>query len=744
MSVPNQIPIVTYTANGITSKFPITFDLHDQDYLVVTVNKEKPAKGAYSVDVGEVVFRTPPNNGDEITLARDTVPNRDTNFNSYDNSMRPEVFNYDFDKLWHYLQEQNLVDAISLARIKDEIEWRRTHDFNYDMLAQVREKQIFGALKQYVDTFIGATNPNIFGGVTAGVVFALDQKSVQTHLEEIADQLEQSREDLKDRPTVGAMNQALSTKANTKDVEKEFEIIESKIKAAERGLLVSSFEEDLLKEKPLTEPVAGKAYDTRKEWIWETRAPETEPKWWDTGLSDLELAQLNTSTNISNTRKEIQFVPATEFDDGGFMVVDPQGRWLNDYAYINSNLTKTIIAPFSTFDDPSFEHVDKAGIKLDSISSDVEPSSKHSWLNSLHVEYQHTEKSVSVSWIHDDKLMLKTVWQPNGANNLFNFRAIYKSNIADPINTVWELIQQVNTDYIPPITHHATTGQVSSNGSTTGGNHLGKNGEQTAHMQFCDFYLNNIKLDEDFIGYVENINVRWQNLIYAGNTINEKRFATQQDVFAQFYAGNVEVDCEVTALEPIKIWRDGGTQLVGQGWGESYHFYGGVQQERIAADENIYNGGTKLEAPNQWAVVLKSPTLGFCAAYIDRAYGIKFDAITDTDTPTTKNVSSYKFYNFVVKNEANQYQLNTGQKYAWRGGYAYAPISVVEGLDSAFIFKQAGRTRLGISNTASQLNGSIHLNQLSGKDFEVVGGFGVNGLNTNFSEYQSGFYKELN
>ncbi|WP_353170838.1 M14 family zinc carboxypeptidase [Acinetobacter rudis] len=218
MSVPNQIPIVTYTANGITSKFPITFDLHDQAYLAVTVNKEKPAKGAYSVDGGEVVFRTPPNNGDEVTLARDTVPNRDTNFSSYDNSMRPEVFNYDFDKLWHYLQEQNLVDAISLARIKEEIEWRRTHDFNYDMLAQVREKQIFGALKQYVDTFIGAINPNIFGGVTAGVVFALDQKSVQTHLEEIADQLEQSREDLNSKADAEDTASKLSSKAEKQEI----------------------------------------------------------------------------------------------------------------------------------------------------------------------------------------------------------------------------------------------------------------------------------------------------------------------------------------------------------------------------------------------------------------------------------------------------------------------------------------------------------------------------------------------
>ncbi|AOA57581.1 SGNH/GDSL hydrolase family protein [Acinetobacter larvae] len=197
MSVQNQVPIVTYTANGQTVNFPITFDLHDDRYLVVTVNKEIPPVGSYVVTQHKaVVFNVPPSQGAEITLARDTVPDRTTNFKSYDNSMRPEVFNYDFDKIWHFLQEQNIIDAITLARIKEEIEWRRTHDFNYDELARARDKQVFDGLKGYIDTYIAGSNPNIFGGVTAGVVFALDHKSVQTHLEDIADQLEQNRKNI--------------------------------------------------------------------------------------------------------------------------------------------------------------------------------------------------------------------------------------------------------------------------------------------------------------------------------------------------------------------------------------------------------------------------------------------------------------------------------------------------------------------------------------------------------------------
>ncbi|AXX53929.1 phage tail fiber protein [Acinetobacter baumannii] len=191
MSVPEQIPYVGYVANGQTTEFPITFDLHDPEYLIVTVNKEIPVVGTYTVDMNalKVVFATAPTDGTQVELYRETELNRDTNYQKYDNSFRPEAVNYDFDKIWHVLQEQDMIDAELLARLKAEIEWRRTHDANFDELAKMRDAQVFSGLKQYIDTFIAASNPNIFEGITAGIVFALDKKSVQTHLEDIYQQL---------------------------------------------------------------------------------------------------------------------------------------------------------------------------------------------------------------------------------------------------------------------------------------------------------------------------------------------------------------------------------------------------------------------------------------------------------------------------------------------------------------------------------------------------------------------------
>lgn len=214
MSVPEQVPYKEYRATGSNNSFEITFYLPDPKDLVVMVNKEIPPVGAYSIQSNTVVFNTPPNEGDLVELTRDTQLDRETNFKSYDNSFRPETINFDLDKIWLVLQESNLVDAKILARLKQEIEWRRTHDFNYDELAQVREKQLFDALKGYTDALNAATNPGVFQGVIAGVVFAQDGKSVQTHLEEILEALAQERENIDSKADKSYVDEQLGLKAD--------------------------------------------------------------------------------------------------------------------------------------------------------------------------------------------------------------------------------------------------------------------------------------------------------------------------------------------------------------------------------------------------------------------------------------------------------------------------------------------------------------------------------------------------
>ncbi|GEM_PF-2503617 len=255
MAVPEQLPIVSYVANGATDHFNITFDLSDERFLVVTVNNEIPQVGAFTVQDKDVVFAVKPEAGTIITLARDTDLERETTYSRYDNSFNPAALNWDLDKLWHVLQEQNLVDAKILARIKSEIEWRRTHDFNYDELAKARDAQIFGGLKEYLDTILAGSNPNIFGGITAGVVFAQDKKSIQTHITEILDGLEKS-------------NTSISAKAETKYVNEQLSLKQQLIDQKASKSLVTAIQQQKADQVYVDNALAGfqsgsfKAYPT--------------------------------------------------------------------------------------------------------------------------------------------------------------------------------------------------------------------------------------------------------------------------------------------------------------------------------------------------------------------------------------------------------------------------------------------------------------------------------------------------
>lgn len=124
---------------------------------------------------------------------------RSISYETYNNSFRPETLNYDLDRIWHVLQEQNVIDAEILARIKDEIEWRRTHDKEFDLLAQAREGNLFNALKAYIDTIGAMSVPNLFDGITDNLVITEDgvsQRVTNRNLKQLIADLEQALNDV--------------------------------------------------------------------------------------------------------------------------------------------------------------------------------------------------------------------------------------------------------------------------------------------------------------------------------------------------------------------------------------------------------------------------------------------------------------------------------------------------------------------------------------------------------------------
>lgn len=117
MAVPEQTPYIEHIANGVTTSFALEFECKDKEHLIVLVDNVEPSVGTWSLVNGSVVFGIAPANGKIIVIQRNTPFRRDTNFQSYDNSLRPATINKDFDWIWYKLQELGVADWILGNRI---------------------------------------------------------------------------------------------------------------------------------------------------------------------------------------------------------------------------------------------------------------------------------------------------------------------------------------------------------------------------------------------------------------------------------------------------------------------------------------------------------------------------------------------------------------------------------------------------------------------------------------------------
>lgn len=428
---------------------------------------------------------------------------------------------------------------------------------------------------------------------------------------------------------------------------------------------------------------------------------------------------------VSGLARQVSFAPASSFDDGQFEHVDKSGISLNGKRFLE-NISKSSgslkYAPYQSFDD------EKVYLNCDAKLNPLYPESTVNsqvtqWEKEIYVDYKKEGRILNIAWRHNEGLMLQMTWGENGHNGLFNFISIKKAIIGNPETANWEDIQTVKTDYIPPLYFKALTGDTSDSGtSSTGGNHgtNGGQGEKTAFMDRCDVYIDNIIAMGDFSGYLTSVIVRWENHLYAGNTVNEKRVCLIQRLMAKFEACGVTFDCECEAQEKIEVSMDGGPQVVGAGWNDSVHFYGGKNKgPQTGTATTIMQAGLKTEAPYCWATVLKDKELGYLAAWIDRSYGVKSDWVGDNNQMAFKNNNSWKFYQCAVRATDKPITMKPKEKYRWRGGYSYSPISIVDGIDSAFLFKRGNKLKIGYAALEGE-QGVIFLPKTyAGTDFGI-------------------------
>ncbi|UMD25270.1 hypothetical protein JJ672_09275 [Klebsiella pneumoniae] len=108
MSVPNQTPYNTYTANGLTTVFAYEFYLISASDIQVTINGNLVTSGYTVADVGnvqggDITFLTPPANGSAVMLERVTPTYRLTDYQD-NGDLLADTVNKDFNRIWMAIQ----------------------------------------------------------------------------------------------------------------------------------------------------------------------------------------------------------------------------------------------------------------------------------------------------------------------------------------------------------------------------------------------------------------------------------------------------------------------------------------------------------------------------------------------------------------------------------------------------------------------------------------------------------------
>lgn len=223
MTVENTNPIQHFTANGISKVYSFNFLVEGKDNLVVSANEVTvdPSEYSYIEATRSIEFNTVPTVGTEITVERKTALTRSINYQTYDNSFRPETLNYDFDRIWRVLQEKGIESAKTLSGlikileqlsdadrkivealieqtrtniaedvdnvelIIEEAKQRKEQDKLYNVLQQIQNGSLGNELKNYFNTVVASQTPNVFDALDTTIVFDTTENKTQAQINEV-------------------------------------------------------------------------------------------------------------------------------------------------------------------------------------------------------------------------------------------------------------------------------------------------------------------------------------------------------------------------------------------------------------------------------------------------------------------------------------------------------------------------------------------------------------------------------
>ena len=363
-----------------------------------------------------------------------------------------------------------------------------------------------------------------------------------------------------------------------------------------------------------------------------------------------------------------------------------------------------------------------------------------------------TAQSLTWAWRASATEMIRLRWQPNGYNNLFNYRARDRAIGSDAALASWVERHQTNSDGISPKIIEAENGDDAPYGPIyTGGNH-GSSGSagglQTARMVSWIVTVDGrrLKNGESFEGYADLVEVAWVNELMAFNTIgltpSAGRYVWRQSVTMRCRIGGPEIIETDSALpgETVSVRQDNFTQsfISGSSYDSTAHFYDGQQAgpfPYVANPSPQVSSGSKSGYPS-WAAVFTG-TDGIHAVWGDRQYEAG-DGRYLRGTAGFFRLSGIKLYSNIVGGGGVPYPtFSNGEGYSMRGGYSYGLSADAEGIDSAFLIPKREQLQLAYS-LVSAGSGRAHVPEFYVNRCATGGQLiGPSGVAVSASEYKT-------
>lgn len=283
-----------------------------------------------------------------------------------------------------------------------------------------------------------------------------------------------------------------------------------------------------------------------------------------------------------------------------------------------------------------------------------------------------TGNDIAIQFPFNDEYDLKVILGLTCANNVMNFKKIYKVNKSTGQET---LTDSYGTDWLAPIIvgakNNADGDRPNGTGYYCSGNHDYNNADtgasKNARTTNIKFYIDG-KKQESYDSNAEKVKITWDTFIQGYNT--EKEDGTGREIIKEHYIvefsdGKFNIENEITALEDVVI-RD----------------YYGMQSscpnmfsDKVHFEIETHNGVMPINDSNPHKLNISTATMfkgnDRLEMYLDRNYGLgKFPSSSVDFSCFTSTWN--KLYYVLVKNKP--LELTQNNKVGWRGYYRFYSI----------------------------------------------------------------------